>query len=123
MTRVGGGIAGLSYPILLMALSIGAGFQDGGDMTDIAGAVLGAMMFVIAAPTAWIFVFDFIEVSRFAVMATAMLTSLPLWYLFGARMAVVSGNWGRWVSRYIRLSLVWTAFNIVVLGVVAAIVG
>ena len=123
LTRGGGGVAALAYPLFLMVLSIGAGFHEGGDMTDIAGAVLGAMLFVIAAPTAWIFAFEFIDVSRFAVMATSVLTSFPVWYLVGGRMAVVSGNWGRWLSRYVRLIMVWTTFNIVMLGLVALVIG
>ena len=92
-------------------------------MTDIAASLLATMMFLIAAPTAWIFTVDFIEAGRLMVITSALATSLPLWFFLGSRLAYYAPNWGIWVRRYMALCVVWSALNVVLIVVVGSVAG
>lgn len=117
---VAGGAAGLVYPLLLIALALTGGFRHGGDVADPATSILGAFVFLIAAPTAWVFAIEFIEADRFTVLFVGAMTSLPLWWLLGSRLARLAEDWKRWIVRYLRISLVW---SLLVLLAVLLIVG
>ena len=59
-----GGILGLLYPVILAAGALSVGFDRVGDMADLAASVLAVGLFLIAAPTAWLFTVEFIEAGR-----------------------------------------------------------
>lgn len=116
---VAAGAAGLAYPLLLIGLALTGGFRQGGDVADPATSILGAFIFLIAAPTAWVFAIEFIEADRFTVLFVGALTSLPLWWLLGSRLAVAADDWGQWTVRYLRISVGWSLFVLVLVVVVA----
>ena len=119
LRRGWGGLAALSYPVGLILLSLAVGWRRGGDVADIATSFLAALLFLVAAPTAWIFAFEFIDVSRFTILFVGTATSLPLWYLVGSRLADASQTWWSWMRRYVLLALAWTAFTIFLVATVA----
>lgn len=123
LSRRIGGVAAFAYPLALTALSLSVGFEEVGDMTDIAAAVLATMLFLVAAPTAWLFTVEFIEAGRLLVIVSALATSLPLWYLVGSRLAYYADAWSVFARRYIVLCLVWNAINVVVVVVLGSIGG
>lgn len=92
-------------------------------MTDIAASLLATILFLVAAPTAWIFTVDFIEAGRLLVVSSALATSLPLWYLAGSRLAYFTDTWGTWMRRYLVLCLVWNVVNVVFVVLIGSIVG
>lgn len=116
-----GGIAGLVYPVMLVALALDVGFRHGGDMGEIATSFLGTILFLTAAPTAWIFAIDFIEVSRFTVLVAGVLSSFPLWWLLGTRLAEGASNWLVWLRRYTTAALIWTSLHLFVIGLLGSV--
>lgn len=121
VSHAAGGLAGLGYPVVLVALALDVGFRHGGDMADIATSFLGTILFLTAAPTAWIFSIDFIEVSRFTVIVAGMLSSFPLWWLVGTRLTDGASNWLVWLRRYATIAVVWTSVHLFVIGVLASL--
>ncbi len=121
MSRSIGGFAALSYPLAMTALALSVGFNRVGDMTDIAASLLATMLFLVAAPTAWIFTVDFIEAGRLLVVTSALVTSLPLWYLAGSRLAYYAPSWPSWIRRYLVLCIVWNVVNVVLIVVIGSI--
>lgn len=118
-----GGVAALVYPSLLVALSIGVEFTSSGGISGFGAAYMAALLFVIAAPTSWIFAIDFIEAGQFTVVAFGVVTSFPVWYLMGASIASGSRTWTEWGGRFGTLVVVWTVVSIVLVGLVDVIAG
>ncbi len=118
-----GGLLGFSYPLLLAAGAISVGFDRGGDMADLAASVLAVGLFLIAAPTAWIFTVEFIEAGRLLIVTSALLTSLPLWYMLGSRLAYHATGWAVWLRRYVVFCLVWSVFNVLVFILLGSLAG
>ena len=121
LNRLGGGILALVYPLALMGMGTSVGFRGTSDASDVATAVLGAIVFLIAAPTTWVFGIDFIEASRFTVVAVGGLTSLPLWYLLGSRLAFAADHWRTWARRYAIFCGLWTVLILVLIIVLDAL--
>lgn len=92
-------------------------------MDQFAASLAGAVLFLIAAPTAWALSFSFIDVTRFTVFVFGVLTSVPIWYLTGRVIATRSADWLEWLRVYGITCVAWTAFNLVLFGVIAAVVG
>jgi hypothetical protein len=109
--------------VALTALTLSVGFRRAGDMSDLAASLLATMLFLVAAPTAWIFTVDFIEAGRLLVITSALATSLPLWYLAGSRLALVESHWSGWLRRYVVLCVVWSVFNVVLIVIVGSLTG
>jgi hypothetical protein len=112
-----GGAAALVYPTVLVILSMSAGFRAGGDYTDLATSFLGAILFLVAAPTGWLFAIDFIDAGRFTVIASAVVTSIPLWWMLGVWLARASDHWTEWTVRYLGVCLAWTVAQLLLLAV------
>lgn len=123
LNRLGGGLLGLLFPVTLMGLALSVGFRGTGHVEDLATAVLAAILFVVAAPTTWVFAIDFIEASRLTVIAVGALTSLPLWYFLGSRLAVASTSWRSWLWRYASVCGLWTVLMFVLMVVLARFAG
>jgi hypothetical protein len=121
LNRRGGGSLALLYPVALMGVGMSVGFRGTPEPGELATAVLGAILFVIAAPTTWVFAIDFIEASRLTVVSVGALTSLPLWYLLGSRMASTTDHWILWLRRYLIFCGLWTVLMMVLMVVLAAI--
>jgi hypothetical protein len=119
LRRVPAGIAGLSFPTALVVAALGVDFRAVGDGSDIATAVLATLLFVIAAPTAWIFAIDFIEAGRFTVVFASIITSFPIWYLIGVKLGSAATHWPVWISAYLKLCVIWTVLWILLLQVVS----
>jgi hypothetical protein len=117
------GLAALGYPVVLVALALDVGFRHGGDMGEIAASFLGTILFLTAAPTAWIFAIDFIDVSRFTVIVAGILSSFPLWWLLGTRIAEGAAGWLVWLRRYATAVLLWTSFHLLAIGMLASLFG
>lgn len=116
-----GGVAGLSFPAVLVVISLSVGFRQAGGPTDVASSFLGALLFLVAVPTAWLFAFPFIEVTRFTVIAVGVLTSGPVWYLVGRAIANRSRTWGIWLRRYCATAVLWTAAMLVAFAALASL--
>lgn len=118
-----GGAAALVYPTILVGMALDVGFRHGGGATEIATSYLGALLFLTAAPLAWIFAIDFIEVSRFTVIAIGVLSSFPLWWLAGSRLADGASSWLVWLRRYATLAVVWTALHLFTIALMGSLFG
>jgi hypothetical protein len=90
-------------------------------MGAFAAALLGSLMFLVAAPTAWIMSFSFIDVTRFTILVFGIATSFPFWFLVGSGLARGASSWVTWILRYVFVSISWTALNLFVFAVVASI--
>ncbi|MEA2002553.1 MAG: hypothetical protein U9N84_11830 [Actinomycetota bacterium] len=123
LSRRFGGIAAFAFPLALTALALSVGFRRAGDMSDLAASLLATMLFLMAAPTAWIFTVDFIEAGRLLVITSALATSLPLWFLAGSRLAYFENHWSGWLRRYVVLCVVWSVFNVVLMVIVGSLTG
>ena len=123
MPPISGGILALTYPTILIVVSLSVGFRRGGDMTEFAATLAATVLFLIAAPTAWVLAFPFIEVTRFTVLVFGILTSAPVWYVLGVALARGAGDWLTWMRRYAVACVLWTSAYLVTLGFIAAIVG
>jgi hypothetical protein len=118
-----GGFLALVYPLILVTGALSVGFSRTGDMADLAASILAVGLFLIAAPTAWIFTADFIEAGRLLIVASALVTSLPLWYMLGSRLAYAATNWGRWLRSYVIICIVWSVFNVLLFILIGSIAG
>ena len=78
---------------------------------------------MIAAPTAWIFAIDFIEAGRFTVILASVVTSFPVWYLIGVKLANAASHWPMWISAYLKICVIWVVFWILLLQIVSIWVG
>jgi hypothetical protein len=116
-----GGLVGLVYPTILVGAALSVGFRRGGDMGDFAASLAASVLFLIAAPTAWVMSFSFIDVTRFTILAFGVVTSFPLWFLVGSGLARGASRWATWALRYVVVSISWTAFNLLVFAVVASL--
>lgn len=92
-------------------------------MGDFAASVAATVLFLIAAPTSWVLSFSFIEVTRFTVLVFGVVTSAVLWYVLGVSIARRSAAWIEWIRRYAVVCLAWTAGNLLLIGIVAAVSG
>jgi len=90
-------------------------------MGDFAAAMAGSVLFLVAAPSAWIMSFSFIDVTRFTILTFGVITSFPFWFLLGNGLARGARRWTTWTVRYVVVSISWTAFNLLVLAVVASL--
>ncbi|MCP3977660.1 MAG: hypothetical protein GY720_24620 [bacterium] len=122
LNRSQSAVLALTYPLTLIALAIGVGFRQGGGVAEFGASFAAAVMFLVAAPTAWVFAIDFIEAERFTVLLFGSVTSLPLWAIAGAGLATISESWRQWSMRYLALCAVWTTAYVFVIGVIASVV-
>lgn len=121
VSRRAGGTLALLYPLALITLGVSVGFRGSNDVDGLATAILGAILFLVAAPTTWVFAIDFIEASRFTVITAGALTSLPLWYLLGSRLALRAENWPTWLKRYAIFCGLWTMLTFILMVLLARI--
>lgn len=91
-------------------------------MADFAATIAGTILFLIAAPTAWVLSFPFIDVTRFTVIVFGVATSAPLWWLLGVAIARRSETWLVWLRRYAMFAFGWLVFNLLAIAVVAVVV-
>jgi hypothetical protein len=118
---ISGGILALTYPAVLVILALSTGFRRGGDMTEFAATLAGTVLFLIAAPTSWVLSFSFIDVTRFTVLLFGIATSAPLWWILGVSIARRSDSLVEWARRYAFVCVGWTACNLLLFGVIAAL--
>ena len=118
-----GGILALAFPLALTTLALSVGLRRLGDMTDLAASLLATMLFLVAAPTAWIFTVEFIEAGRLLVVTSALATSLPIWFFAGSRLAYYADSWGVWARRYVVLCVVWSSLNVVLIVIIGSLAG
>ncbi len=123
LRRPAGGAAALVLPTVLVVVALGVGFGQGGDMSDVASSILASLVFVLAAPTAWVFAIDFIEAERFTVVFVSILTSFPVWYLLGSAMAGLSDTWSEWLRRYLTFTTIWITGNVILIMLIAQLLG
>jgi len=119
--RTQAGVLALTYPLILITLTIGVGFRQGGGAAEFGASFAASVMFLIAAPTAWILAIDFIEAERFTILLFGAATSLPLWAIAGNVLAAISSSWRQWIVRYIAVCAVWTTLYVVAIGAIAAV--
>ena len=114
-------VLALTVPLVLIGLAIGVGFRQGGGEAEFGASFAAAVMFLVAAPTAWVFAIEFIEAGRFTVMFIGAMTSLPLWAGAGWALARFSTSWRQWTVRYFALCAAWLTFYVLMIGLVAAV--
>lgn len=112
-------VLALTVPLILMGLAIGVGFRQGGGESEFGASFAAAVMFLVAAPTAWVFAIDFIEAGRFTVLLIGAITSLPLWALAGSGLARFSANWRQWTVRYFAMCASWLTLYVMAIGLIA----
>ncbi len=92
-------------------------------MSDLAASILAVGLFLIAAPTAWLFTVEFIEAGRLLIVTSALVTSLPLWFMVGSRLAYFAPSWVLWLRRYVVVCLVWSVLNVLLFILLGSIAG
>ena len=115
------GLLALTFPLILIGLAVGVGFRKGGGVAEFGASFAAAVMYLVAAPTAWVFAIDFIEADRFTVMLFGAATSLPLWALAGIGLARISDSWRRWAVRYLAVCASWVTLYVLIIGLIASL--
>ncbi|HHC09370.1 MAG TPA: hypothetical protein ENK55_11730 [Actinobacteria bacterium] len=113
------GVAALGYPLALTFLLLSTGFRSLGGPDELARSYIATLLFLVAAPTAWIFSLDFIEASRTTILFAGIATSFPIWYFAGRGLAARSRHWAQWLRRYVAGSIAWTVATFAFAGVLA----
>ena len=121
--RWAGGVAATILPVVSFGVILQAGFWETGGEQELATGILAEMMFLIVAPTTWIFSIEFIEVSRLTAITIGALTSLPLWFVLGVSIADRSSTWQGWLQRYAMTYGIWLAFSFVLFVVIGTLAG
>jgi len=121
LRRSSAAVLALTFPVILIGLAIGVGFRQGGGIDEFGASFAAAVMFLVAAPTAWVFAIDFIDAERFTVMLVGALTSLPLWALVGIGLARISDSWRRWTVRYVACCAGWLTLYILIIGIAGSV--
>jgi hypothetical protein len=121
--RWAGGVAATILPVASMGVILQAGFWETGGVQELATGILAEVMFLIVAPTTWIFSIEFIEVSRLTAITLGALTSLPLWFLLGVTIADRSSTWQGWLRRYATTYGIWLAVNFILFALIGSLAG
>jgi hypothetical protein len=114
-----GGLFALSWPLVTVVLALGSMRGDITGLTDPATPLVAGLLFLLAAPTTWLF-----ALAKLAPVVTVVLgvvTSFPLWFYLGSRLASASWSWGEWWRRYVAWAIGWAVTAMVVLAVVASL--
>jgi len=113
-----GGLYALSWPLVTVVLALGA-MRDGvTGLTDPSTPLVAGLLFLLAVPTTWVF-----ALAKLAPVVTVVLgvvTSFPLWFLLGARLAEASWTWGQWWRRYAAWAIGWAVAAMIALAVIAS---
>jgi len=88
-------------------------------LTDPADSVVAGLLVFIAAPTTWLFAA--LRLSPEVAIVLGVITSLPLWFLLGQRIAESAWNWKQWAVRYATWLLGWLVVMVLALVTVASI--
>jgi hypothetical protein len=116
-----GGLTALLFPAALSVPVIRALAGGEGVFEDPTAPLLSGLLFLVAAPTVWLFaVFD---LSPGVTVALSAITSFPLWFAVGARLAGRARRWRDWWARYLTLALVWTVGYLLLLAAVGTLTG
>lgn len=105
--------------VLFVAFAAMRGTVSG--LTDPADPVLAGLLVFLAAPTTWLFAA--LRLAPEVALVLGIVTSLPLWFLLGQRIADSSWNWRQWVVRYATWLLGWLVVMVMLLATVASVVG
>lgn len=116
-----GGTQALIVPLLVVSLALGRGFNSSGPVGDTSTSHLGALVFLLVVPTAWVFAIEFIEASRLTVVVVGLVTSLPLWWWLGVRLTARASTWAVWWLRFATALLVWISTVVVIFAVVGSV--
>ena len=114
-----GGLFALSWPLVTVAVALGSMRGTITGLTDPATPLFAGLLFLLAVPTTWVF-----ALAKLAPVATVVLgivTGLPLWFLLGSRLAVVSRTWGDWWRRYLAWTIGWAVTAMILLAVIASL--
>lgn len=90
-------------------------------LTDPADPVLAGLLVFLAAPTTWLFAA--LRLAPEVAIVLGIVSSLPLWFLLGARIADSAWSWRQWLGRYATVLLAWLVFMVLILATVASIGG
>ncbi len=108
----------MPFFLVLPALNAMAGSAEG--LTDPAPPIVAGVSLLLATPTTWLFAL--LDLSPVLTVVLGIVTSFPLWFLLGSRLAETSIDWGEWGRRYIGWSVAWAVTVVVGFTVVATIV-
>lgn len=115
------GLYALSWPLITVFLALGAMRGAITGLTDPATPLVAGLLFLLAVPTTW--VFALLELAPVVSVTLGVITSFPLWFALGARIAVVSWSWGQWWARYAMWAIGWAVAAMVLLALVASVAG
>jgi hypothetical protein len=116
-----GGLQALVVPLIVVLLALGQGFNSSGTFGDPTTSELGALIFLVAVPTSWVFAIDFIEASRLTVVVVGLATSLPLWWWLGSRIARQAPTWAVFWLRFVVAMLAWTSLFMVAFATIGSV--
>jgi hypothetical protein len=89
-------------------------------LTDPSTPLVAGLLFLIALPTTWIFAL--LKLDAVVAVVLGVVTSLPIWFYVGGRLAALSPSWGVFWRRYVLVAIGWAVLAIVLLAVVATII-
>ena len=111
----------LTWPLITVLLALGAMRGDVTGLTDPSTPLVAGLLFLLAVPTTWLFAIS--QLDAVVAVVLGVVTSLPLWFFVGVRLAALSSSWGMWWRRYVAISITWAIVSIVVLAVAASLFG
>lgn len=90
-------------------------------LTDPATPLVAGLLFLLAVPTTWIFAV--LRLAPVVDVALGVITSFPLWFFLGTRLALVSWSWGQFWARYVAWAIGWAVAAMLGLAAIASITG
>lgn len=111
----------LSWPLITIVLALGSMRGSVTGLTDPSTPLVAGLLFLMALPTTWLFAI--LNLDAVVAVVLGVVTSLPLWFYLGGRLAVASPSWATWWRRYVMIALAWAVVAILLLAVVATLAG
>ncbi|HSF86160.1 MAG TPA: hypothetical protein VLG28_10985 [Acidimicrobiia bacterium] len=88
-------------------------------ITDPATSGSSALLMLMAMPT--MVPFLALDVDPVIAAVAGTVTSLPLWFFVGTRLAVAARSWPDFWKRYLFVAIGWAVLSIVLLAIAASI--
>ncbi len=114
-----GGLMALSWPLLTLIVAFGSMRGAVSGITDTTTSATAGLLLLMAMPT--MVPFLVFEVDPTIAAVAGAVTSLPLWFFLGTRLAAHAWAWREWWRRYVVVAIGWAVLSIVLLAAAASL--